>query len=360
MAIKTNIIGGGGTGRIADLQYKNGRTGLTVYNDKLLDETSRFLPYFNDTYGIEMNQNGAFSGTPDRIHNGLDNTYWTASSINGNKFTFNSTEQANNGTRSIKINNASVGHIMQFAKGSDVTMSNYSSMSLAIYVDNNWAVGDSIEIYAYDTGTGSEVGDRVKLENFFNFNQFDEWQSLVIPLDSSGFNITNETTVDAFRVEIVSRSGQGPTWYMDDIQIEESGGSIVYCVTPNVGTIFRIYALRLMLIDNVALTNIDWESFLGVGKLTNGVNYQRTENDEIKFNFTTRCVRDFLWVGLDVNNQLSDGTDSILTFESEFFEPGIMDSRRSDKATITISDDLSGMLGFRAALIGKEERIDHD
>jgi len=65
-------------------------------------------------------------------------------------------------------------------------------------------------------------------------------------------------------------------------------------------------------------------------------------------------------VGLDVNNQLSDGTDSILTFESEFFEPGIMDSRRSDKATITISDDLSGMLGFRAALIGKEERIDHD
>jgi len=86
--------------------------------------------------------------------------------------------------------------------------------------------------------------------------------------------------------------------------------------------------------------------------------FNRFEDGEIKFNFNTNCLRDLFFVGFDLNNQITDGTESLLTFEIEFFEPGIMDSRTDDKALITISDDLSGLSGLRVALIGKEEIVD--
>jgi len=50
--------------------------------------------FTNDEQGADLNQNGAFGGTPEGIHDGVDSTLWTASTIVGTKFTFDSTDRA--------------------------------------------------------------------------------------------------------------------------------------------------------------------------------------------------------------------------------------------------------------------------
>lgn len=46
-------------------------------------------PFRNEDVGLNMNVNAAFGGTPDPIHDGTDRSLYTASAIQGTKFTFN-------------------------------------------------------------------------------------------------------------------------------------------------------------------------------------------------------------------------------------------------------------------------------
>jgi hypothetical protein len=75
--------------------------GLVVYSEprKVFVPEIRFFAAASGA--IDMNIDPTGSGTDENIHNGLDNTYWTASNLVGANFVFNSTDQANGGTQSI-------------------------------------------------------------------------------------------------------------------------------------------------------------------------------------------------------------------------------------------------------------------
>ena len=94
--------------------------------------------FSNSIYGTNMNQNAEATGTPSGIHNGTDSVLWTASSIVGGKFTFNSTALAHSGTKSIEFDNAVVGDTMQLAASGSQNISTYRKISMWANVNKDW------------------------------------------------------------------------------------------------------------------------------------------------------------------------------------------------------------------------------
>ena len=333
MPVPSKIIDGRGTGFAADLHTTEFHCGQKVFVEKLRDDVSRFIPYINPDFGTSMNQDGQFTGTPQLVHDGTDNAGWTGSG-NGSRITFNSTNQAQDGTQSVYFNRIVLNEIATFDKGSNVDLSNYTAITMQIYVDNNWADGDSMQLYGWDTNTSSEIGTRVNLEDYFNFGQFDEWQPLVIDLEDMDLAMS---TVDAFRIECVATSGTRPRWYMDVFNLQESGGGIEYISKPRPNTIFRARGIHMQITDNILESAIAWDKFMGLTKLANGINYQRTRAGKVAFNFTTRCWNDLTWVGFsEYDPPRSDGTDTTLTMRVNFSEDAFLDSREGDEGKIII------------------------
>lgn len=264
--------------------------------------------------------------------------------------------------QSVETNNPAVGDVMQFAKGSDITMANFTAISLQIFVVSDWAEGDSVEVVAYDTDLSAEVGTAIPLEAFFNFGDFNSWHAIAIPLTILDIEAT--TIVDAFRIRIVSKEGaKSPLFYIDKFQIEQTGTPITFVATTPVNTTFHITEIRLALADDVTSTvangtmeGLSFDKILGVAKLANGITFRRIENRQVNFSVTFVQLGDFLATGSNLINHISDGTNTFITLLIEFPEPIILTGNPAENfLAFTISDDLSGLLRFTAAARGAVE-----
>lgn len=445
MGIDVNIQGGL-EGSNVDVTPKGE---LVTVQERRLKFDPEFHPFLNGDFGGNMNQNVAFSGTPDGIHDGTDRSLYTASSVSGSKFTFNkddtharqgiitviqfanlnlekvtigidgsdtdktegtdwNEETSNTVTatniataistitgvtatssgavvtvvadagfditkidtdsaggdmtatgQSVEVDNGTLGDTMQFAKGSDLTLANFSAISLDIFVDKNWAEGDSMEIYGYDTGLNADVGVRVPLESFFTFSDFDTWQSVAIPLTVMG--IEASTIVDAFRITIAAKSGAGPTFYLDRLQVEETGTPITFVATRDGDVTFHVDEIRIAIADALdtstltdpSMPELSFNKMLGVSQLANGITFRRVQDGDVQFSATFRQLGDFLATGSNLINVIGDGTNTFITLLIEFPEPIILTGSISQNfLAFTISDDLSGLLQFTAAARG--------
>ena len=406
---------------------------------------TQLLPFLNDDFGNQMNQDAAFGGTPDRIHDGIDTTLYTASSIVGIKSTFNDTthvfqgiativdyslidagetvtitvdgsqtvltaggtdwtaavansntaaslasaingvtgvsasataavvtvladsgsditELVTSGTagelivtgQSIETNNPAVGDIMQFAKGSDITMANFVGVSMRIYVSDSWLEDDSVSFYAWDTGLGQQVGDKVFLEDFFTFSEFDQWHGISISLNDLG--VPTSTIVDAFRVEVESRQGaKSPLFYLDRLNLEQTGTPISFRVTAVAGD-FHIKTMRLGLADaldsrlaNSSMPNLSYDKLLGLTELNTGITFRRVQDGKTEFSFNIHHIGDAMSAGSTMVNCIGDGTNTYLTLEVEFSQEIILEGSPSlNYLEFIINDDLSGLLQFTA------------
>jgi len=195
MSIDVTISGTDGKNdtnvREAQVHRRNGDTGLKVFTDKLHQRTVRFAPALSPTFGVDMAINAGFGGAPVRVHDGIDTTLWTGSQIVGTKTTFNSTDEADVGIRSVKTVNAGVGNIFEFDQGSNITVTSYVALSIRIFVESNWTVNDEVSVYPWDVAGGSQVGDAIPLSPLFNESEFGEWHSIIIPFED--FNFTAST-----------------------------------------------------------------------------------------------------------------------------------------------------------------------
>lgn len=363
MSLKVHIADPS-TGLEATVVNKAEENALVVATRELKEFTSKTSFFTNDTYGVNMNQDVTFGGAPEEIHDGIDNVYWAASVITGDKFTFNSTDQnhTGGGSKSIKTDNAAVGDVAQIAKGSNLDLGGYLALSLWIYVDKDWKVGDSIKIYGWNTGTGTQVGLSVNFEDYFSWGNFDVWQGIIIPLNDMG--LTNET-IDAIRYEIVTAEGKSPKFYLDDIQIEQSGGTggqIIYTLKPLKETWLHITEVKLSMSDNVASTVADgtmpglsYDKFLGVTP-TAGLLYQRIQNGEVQFSLNLMNIGEWLELtGTSLESAISDGTNTFITAKFKFAYPEILKAENQDELRFIVQDDFSDLLSFKVAAAGKEE-----
>jgi hypothetical protein len=356
MSTPVRIVDGNGSGNVARVHTRNGVAGQVVFNTDLVQFVQYSTLAINPDQGIEMAIDASFSGTPDLVHDGIDTVAWTGSNIVGSKATFNSVEQAHSGSASVKIGDPKVNDIWEFDKGSSFTPSNYLAMTLWVYVDSDWSIGDSVEIYGWDTGTVSQIGDAVLLEDYIDEFNFDVWQKAVIPL--SAFNFSG--TFDAVRMELAAKDGKAPTFFIDDFQMEESGGLATFEMKPRNGEVFFVDTVTLTFIDAYAGTlasnsmpNLSYNKILNVSSLTNGILLSRLQSGSTAFSATIRDLGDATKGGATIGDLYGDGTNAVLTLNINFSEPVRLDDGDDDTLTVSISDDLTGFISFTALAKGK-------
>jgi hypothetical protein len=338
--------------------------GLIVATRPLKVNIPNVLPFINPTYGIDMNQDGSSGGIPIKIHDGTDSVLWTRSSIVRSEFTFDSTDQNHTaaGSKSVRFAAPNVGDIAQFDSGGLFSLTGYVSITMWIYVSASWAVGDQIEIYGYDTVANSIVGNSVALSQYFDWSIFGTWHKITISLEDLGLQ---DQTIDVIRIENVAKQSVPPIFYIDDIQIEETGDPIVFTLEPNKGVWYYVRNIRYLFADaydstlaSSSMPKIPYDSILGVSQLDTGILYALTK-DGITRGFPVRQFLDFMQIpDMKVVSVGGDGTNTWMVLETESTTPIILKSENGDKITITISDDLSGFLQFRAfVFVDVEERI---
>lgn len=358
--IKARLVDGAGTGRAATVKKRNGHAGLVVLTDPLRELGARLNPFANPDNGTNLAVSVSFGGTPEEIYDGNDNTYWTGSAISGTDWS-DSTVQANSGAASLRFNSGSVGDTFQFDKGSNLATSGYTAITFAIRVNRRWASdpAESVELYGWDTGTASEVGTRVKIENYFTPNSFDVWQQVAIPLSDMGLTAQ---ALDAFRLELVGVVNTAPDFFIDDLQLEETGAGIRYTSSAVPGTIFFAREIRLTLVDALPATvnngtapGLSYNQILALPALSFGLAIRQYKDEKVTFVATFNQLSDFLFAGFNIENVVSDGTNTLLVLSATFANEQRMEAR--DRFEIEVLDDLSGLLEFRATLRGAEETI---
>ena len=331
---------------------------------KIYENTIKY--FTSSVFGIDMNIGQTISFT-ENVHDGIDHLYWTASIIVGDKWTINSTDQNHTvigGSQSIKYDNGDTNDILQITNDSDFLLTNYDILNIWIYVDKDWAAGDSVAVYGWDTGIEVIIGDSVNLENYFTFNIFDVWQKIAIPLVD--MNLTGKI-LDSIRIEIITKDGKSPKMYMDDIQftgIIEEAGSGEFIIEPELETWLHVNSFQILMADEYAGTfldgtmpNIPYNSLLGVPKLDSGIIYKRIINEEVIFSASIKQFLDFLaFNNAIVTGNGSDGTNTWVSINIRFIEPVILKSENNDKMSLSVNDNLSGLLLLRVGAGCKVEQ----
>lgn len=366
MSIKTTIKDSH-NGLVAAVVNHDEHNGLVVATRKLkvLENSIRF--FTNEDYGSAMNQDAGFSGTPLSVHDGTDSTLWTATDIvGGGKTTFDSTDQNHTvaGTKSIKVDASPVDDVFQIAKGSDLDCNNYTAITMWIYPEKDWTITDVINIYGWDTDANQQVGTAIDLKNYFAYGDFNTWHKLTIPLSDFG-EMATSTILDALRVSIAAVDGKSPKFYIDDIQFEESGTPIKYSIKASNGTWLHVNSYTMTIVANIAGTladasmpNIPYDGLLGTSLIA-GTTYQRAQDGKILF---SQQVVDFIdWVelpGSEVTGQGSDGTNTWVSLRITHAEPLILKAEENDELSVTVNDDLSGLVRIKiSAACSVETRL---
>jgi len=347
--------------KTAEIDHEIGEKQAVVVATRPLKTFNNVIRFFADSNGnIDLNQNVNFTGTPVNIHDGEDNTYWTASEISGN-WDFSSTDQAHTGTQSVDATNTKHNDVAQFAKGNNQDLTNYAAFSGWVYI-TAWPTSGTkqVNFFGWDVGVG-QVGTTVNLGNYVNTGLLNVWQKFVIPFVDMGLI---GQTIDAIRIQTISLgTGGAPNYYLDDIQIEENGIPIEYVVEPDFGTWLYAENLQVIMADAVTSTladatmpNLAYDKLLGVSALTVGMIYRRFQNRAIEFSTTIKQLSDFLQLsGASVGGLGSDGTNTWLILNIPFNQPLILKASDEDKLSIVINDDLSELLLFRISVGGYSE-----
>lgn len=329
--------------------------------------TTKTSFFTNDIYGHEMAQNGAFSGTPILLHDGVDTVAWTFSD-SGAKWTADSSDTYYADSQSMKCSNPIPNEIMQIINnigpGNDIDMTgNYVAVTMWINVNSNWLAGDSFSLYAHIDG--GLVGNKVLLEDYFLFSDYNVWQYINIPLTDLGIE---SSSIDAFRIENEAREGGlSPTFYIDEWYLQEAGTPIDFELKPDKGTWLHIKAIQTVIVDAYNADNADstmyhlaYDQILGV-TTTTGIIYKRYTEGNIIPTFEPRIINlmDYLSPPCsEITNAVSDGTNTMITIINSYpknFEI-VLKAEDLDKIVITVEGKFDDLLYFRTSVMGTVEQ----
>jgi len=342
-------------------EYDNHR-GLVTATYPLTRYENKQVFFQNNTYGIDMNVAVIPSGSPEKVHNGTDDALWTFSNIIGTIATANSTDFAHTGTKSVKWINGNINDTIQFLKSSPLTVSNYSSITIWIYVTSEWQIGDHIEIYGWNTSTSTINGISVQLNNYFNWGVYNTWHKLTIPV--SDMKLIN--TLNVIRCRVVTKQVRSPVFYMDDIQFElvtNNSTPVIFKVEPEIGKWLYVHELTVTVVDtydptlaNTSMIKIPYNSFFSIPKLDSGITYKRTQNNKVTFSTQIKQMIDILQLsGSTISGNGSDGTNTWIVLKNIMMEPLLLKYEDNDSLSMTVNDNLSDLLLFRIGAGCKEE-----
>lgn len=328
---------------------------LHVATREGLDWSVKSIPFTDDNGGANINKDVAFSGTPEEIHDGGDNTYWTATALSGN-WNFTSSSQANTGTQSIDARGTNNGAEAQLERPSgSISSSSYTFITGYVYIGN--FNESNHHIYFRFRDAGVNVSNVVDMATFVDTNNEDAWLKFAIPLSLFFDTVTD---FDQLIIQTASDAGGAPNYWLDDIQLEESGGTI-YTAEPPAGKLFQIKSLDIVMADaldttllNSSMPNLSYDQILGLASLSSGVTIRRIRKNKVEFSANFRNLTDILYAGFSIVNAGCDGTNTFIKLSLDASWWIDLDANERDRIELIASDDLSGLLQFRAIARGRE------
>jgi hypothetical protein len=332
---------------------------------KTFDHLIRF--FTNPDFGADLNVGvviGDSAGAEDLLYDenaGSPGEWDTSAIVGGGAWDFASVVQANTGTVSIDATATTNNDTMQLLRSVALDLSDFVAISGQIYITGWSPVGKRVDITGWDSGTASAVGTTVDIGDYVDTTSLNVWQEFSIPLaDMTLLGVT----IDALRImTIASGAGPAPNYYLDTLALSGAGGAgdsdspETFTLEPDKDTWLYIHSLQFSLASDYDSTltdgtipNIPYDGLLGVSTLSRGLSYTRIQNGSTIFSIS---IRDFIDIMSLPQAKISGaGSDNINTWVSvtlDFTEPLTLKSEDLDRLSITVQDDLSGLLHFRVS-----------
>ncbi|MBY9000887.1 MAG: hypothetical protein KGD64_08245 [Candidatus Heimdallarchaeota archaeon] len=336
--------------KVATIEYKDLDTAISTF--------------VNPTYGSNMAVNASpIGGSPINVHNGEENTYWSASSIAG-IWDFASEAYGHDSTASIDGTLTIDDDIAQFTKGSVLNLGSYSAITGWVYIISWPSTGvKQINLTGWDTGTSLQVGIQANIGNYVNITELNTWQKFIIPL--SDMNLYGDA-IDALRLTTIDDGVGDPiNFYLDDIILEGGGASVQeYTIFPDIGEKYYVTTINLFVVDdydstllNGTMPKLSYDKLLGETFLT-GFIFRVIIDNIITYSFTVRHISDIMSFPLMEDfHTFSDGVNTGLHFSFGFPVPVQIDSRSEDRLSILITEDFSGLVKMTVTAASKLENI---
>jgi hypothetical protein len=358
MPINSNISGGRGGNRTADIEdgvqaSRFKPRGLITYG--LPYEFEVNAPRFatSETNGNAMAVNGTSSGASDGIHDGIDTTLWTAAATAGT-WTFNSTTQANTGTRSIDATATVNNDRATLTRSSAIAASTYNTLEGFIYIQS-WPNSGTKNVQLAFQLAGMSASSTVNVSDYINVNTTGSWQSFIIPLAAFGIS---SATVDQLTVTTISTGGgQPPNYYLDDMKLQATSagtGPQTYTVAASTNEVLRVYGISWTIIDNYtpstsvgATLGLPYNKFGALTKLVNGVSVRRIQREQVLFtNSVTNHAEIINGAGGKIEELWYDGTNVYLKSYTRFAAPVELNGQAGDRFEFVVQDNLSSLIQF--------------
>lgn len=348
--IGVKITDSGGSGKGSCIHEKDLVRGQIVYTREYADRESTTRPFLNDTYGNDLAQAATFGGTPVNIHDGGDVAGWTGTATAGT-WDFADTTTPSSGTKCVSLTSANNNDSANFAGGS-VTGSSYSAITMQLQLDNFSGTQHTI-VLQFNNG-GVPIGVSVNLNSYIDTSILGSYQGIVIPL--SDLEIEN-LSFDGCDITLIRTGGTKPTFRIDLLQIEETGGAIRFQVKPDPREVFYVEEIRFVFADNVTgNAALDYSKILGV-TLANGLVITRIDKNGPVVGRSISSVYDFYSFGFTRELIQDNGVNTMLVVSIKFTRPLTLNALFEETINIDVNDDLSGFLSASAIARGESEPI---
>ena len=340
---------------------KDNSNALVIATHPLKKYIENTIFFSNDAFGINLAiPAGANGGTPELIYD--ENIEWLTSSVVGGGWVFTQTAvgsiSPHSGSIMLDATGTTHNDTMQFFNGDNLNLSTYDSITGWIYV-TAWPVlgTKAINLLGWMSTGGIQVGVTVDIGTYIDIGLTNSWQKFTIPLGD--MSLIGET-IDALRITTIDLGGgSAPDYYLDEIEIQETPtgdaiSSTIFSIEPDIETWMHIDSFTFFFADDdfstiladSTMPNIPYDSLLGIGPLSNGLVYNRFNEDEIIVTETINQFSDLIRLPSTVVSGYG-GTKtpggSWVSVVSPVAEPIILKPENKDKIRWVVSEDLSGL-----------------
>ena len=322
------------------------QTGLISYTAPYRDYSGAAAFVTDDNGSTEMAVDASISGTPEVVYLDEPTTNWTNSALSGTWDFASTAITPQGGTESIDATATVDGSIAQMERSSSISLSGFSLFSGYVYLTTWNASRHDISLETRLAGV--TIGNSVNINDYVDAGILNAWQPFVIPKEDLGLN---GSTIDQLIFTTISTSGQPPNYYLDTINIEETG-STSYTFAPAAGQVFEIDTVEFTFTDNI--TVIEPQQIMGVSALTNGIRVRTTTDGVTRFAGGIKTFADFLGSGGNEVSRIVGAADSVVKITVP--SPGVLirlTGSLGDFYSIVIADNLSALTSFRVLVRGR-------
>lgn len=321
--------------------------GIVAYTREYDERIPRNKPFLNPSFGGAMNQDASVGGTPVVIHNGGDTAAWTGTAGAGT-WDFADTTNPFAGLNCISLTSANNNDNATFDGASSVIGANYVDISMQIRLETYSDANHTILLQAGLAGVA--IGNSVNIDDYIETAVLNSYQSVLVPLTALGIE---NLTFDEVTITVIRSGGGKPTFRLDNLQVEETGGTIQFVIQPDEGKDFWIDAVRLTMVNNVTgAAAVNYNELLGE-TLANGLTIIRTSRGEVAVGRNIANLYEFYQVGFNKVALETGATESILSLEIEFSPSVLLEGRYGDEIAFGIQDDLTGFTQMSAIARGR-------